>query len=607
MKNKILSIVAFLFLIILPVHSQKKTVLAIIDFKNSTGELSYNYLQSAIPDMFATNLSQSTDITVLERERVEKTLKEAELALAGITEGKETKIGKLLSAEALVSGSLIKAGRVLRIDVRLFDVVSGKILASDTKQCSNADEIINSVDNLSESILLKITGKKISFTKDIDVKAATAYSSDAPVNIELLQENSFYPSNIVKPFFVRIGFIAGEVKAQKERIPLNICVVLDRSGSMDDAGKIDYARQAIQFIIKNLEKNDFFSLVLYDTNVEVLIKPTKVHDKNALIEIVKGISTRGSTNLSGGMMEGYEQVKKNISQNQVNRVLLISDGLANVGITDPQKIQQIAKAQSKSGISTSSFGVGQQFNEQLMTGIAEYGNANYYYISKSDKIPDIFSKELKGLLAVAAQNCTIEIETSADAKIETAYGFLYEQSRNGIIIKFGDLVSEEKKLTLVKFIPAKANKNNATIGRVTYSYDDVIAAKGRITLKKDIIIIYSNDSSLISKNINPIVMKDVDMFASAEMMEKTISMVDKGDLEEAKKNIDTNLNNMRSSLTRYQSRELKKQILNIYEYKSNLNQLSEQAASTADMMRSEQYQDMQKSQRSQQYELKKKK
>ncbi|TAL38028.1 MAG: VWA domain-containing protein [Spirochaetes bacterium] len=589
-----------------PLTPQNRMIVAILDFTNSTGDSANNYLQAAIPEMFSTNLAQNPAITVLERDRVEKLLKEKGLIMSGLAEGDESKIGKILAAEQLLTGSIIKAGTVLRIDVRLVEVATGKIIASEKHQCASVNEIIDSVDVLSETVLARLTGKPARIVRDIE-PAVISVTGDSLVSMELLQENPYYLARSNKPYHFRTGFIAKELKMKKERVPLNICVVLDRSGSMDEQGKLDYAKQSIAFVIKNLAKSDIFSLVTYDDAVEVYIPPTAVTDKNALSEKVSKIETGGSTNLSGGMLEGYEQVKKNFKANQVNRVLLISDGLANVGVTEPDQIQQIARGQSKSGISISTFGVGQSFNEILMTGIAEYGNANYYYIDKPDKIADIFSRELKGLLAVVAQNCTLTIGFPEGGTIEGVSGYKYETTPGGIAIKLGDLVSEEKKLALIRIIPGAAQGARAVAARVTYTYDDVVTGRGRVTESRDAVITPTADQELISKNYIPTVLKDVDMFASTDLMQKTMEMVDSGRLDDAKKNLDTNLALMRGSLKKYQSRELKRQVLNIMEYKESLDQLSKSAAPGYKMEESDDYQRMQKSGRSSQYELMKKK
>ncbi len=212
-----------------------------------------------------------------------------------------------------------------------------------------------------------------------------------------------------KELYIYIDAKAALVKKDSERVPLNIALVIDRSGSM--AGeKLEYVKKATDFVINNLNKNDYLSIVQYDNKVDVVSETQAVTNKKGLHEKVAKIKAGGMTNLSGGMLEGYTQVGVSKKERYVNRVLLLSDGLANEGITDPEKLRSIAQKRFREqGIGLSSFGVGADFNELLMTNLAEYGGANYYFIDMPDRIPEIFAKELEGLLSVVAQNAKLKI------------------------------------------------------------------------------------------------------------------------------------------------------------------------------------------------------
>lgn len=584
-------------------HSQNNYIIAVIDFINSTGERKNDYLREAVPEILATNLAQSDKITVLERDRINKILKESGLIMSGVTEGDLSKIGKLLSAKQLVSGSIIKIGANFRIDVRVTDTGSGKIIAAENRRCGTVDEIIDAVDSLSLKLVKVITGKSISLVEPKPENESDIIKGNY-IDLEVLQQNRYYsPEDMF--FSIRTGFLAREVRRKRKRVPLNISVILDRSGSMAQESKLTYAKKAIKFIIKNLGKKDIISIVTYDDKVNVPVPPVKGSKKNRLIKIVDDITTGGSTNLSGGLMEGYNQVKLNYNISYINRVLLISDGLANVGIKDPRKIEQIVQVKSRDNITVSSFGVGKYFNEKLLTGIAEYGSANYYYIDESDKIPEIFSKELAGLLAVAAQNSLISVKGLNGAVVKRVFGYKYKTESNTTEIRMGDIVSEEKKIALIEIALPKIRKKNLKIAEIIFSYDDSISDFKRVVKKSDILVSFTTDSKLIAAHLNPAVIRDREMFRSSELMEKTMDMVDKGDVENAQKMIDDNLSRVKSVINRYQSREMKKQALNIIEYKTKLNRYRSSPSGAAGS--SDSFYKMQKSSRSKQYMLRKKK
>ncbi len=583
-------------------HTQSKYTIAVLDFKDVTGDSALSYLSVAVPELIATNLAQSGKMVVLERERVKKILEEKGLTAAGVTEGDANEIGKLLAAKQLLTGSVARTGENLRIDVRLIDVNSGKIMSADKQRSPDVDGVIDAVDIISGRMVKSLTGSYVDFSGDVEPGRPVV--NTGLVTLELQTQNRYISKSNSGSFYVRTGFLAGKAKRAEKRLPLNISVVLDRSGSMSDRGKLDYARDAMKFLVRNLESADILSIVTYDDVVDVALEPEVVSDKNKIYKIIDAIEPGGGTNLSGGMLEGCNQVKKKLKSNQVNRVLLISDGLANVGVTDPRQIQQLARQRSGEGITISTFGVGQYFNEKLMTGIAEYGSAFYYYIDRADKIPEIFSNELEGLLAVVAQNCSIEIRPEHGTLVKKVYGYTAIDTDDGVVIKMGDVVSEEKKLALLALIPSGQSISTGVLATVVYTYDETVKGEGRISSRKKVTVTSTTDSKLVSRNINPLVMKDVKMFVSSSMMEETMDLVDKGRVDDAKAKIQENLEVVRDGLSQYKSREMKRQVMNIVEYQSRLERASEEQELNA---ASESYQMMQKDSRSKQYNLRKRK
>ncbi len=212
------------------------------------------------------------------------------------------------------------------------------------------------------------------------VFATTTMSAENGIQFSASSEYATHLAGNDDAVYLVLTAQAGTINTDVQRSPLNISLVIDRSGSMESEGKLDFVKQACQTVVQNLGNNDQVSVVSYDSYVNVVSKSGKVTDKDQLIRQIGGLSSGGSTNLSGGMLEGYAQTKTTLAAEQVNRVLLLSDGLANQGITDPGELNKIAQTQfEEHGIGLSTFGVGLDFNEDLMTSLAESGTGNYYF------------------------------------------------------------------------------------------------------------------------------------------------------------------------------------------------------------------------------------
>lgn len=319
----------------------------------------------------------------------------------------------------------------------------------------------------------------------------------------------------------------------QQRLPLNISLVIDRSGSMRGE-KLLNVKAAGKMVVDKLNENDFISIVVYESNVGVLQKSIAVKDKNALKEIINNIVDDGGTNLGGGMIAGYEQVKSTYKSGYVNRVLLLSDGLANEGITDFNILTSTSKKWlNDEGISISTFGVGNDYNENLMTSLAENGNGNYYYIKEATQIAAMVEKEINGLMSVVAQQAILKYELPLDIIITRVYGGNYEVENNILSIQLKDLFANEKKAVLIKF----KIKNTATahlIFSTQFSYIDATKSNQPMSIVNQNIIKPTSDLSLYLSNFSERVMQQCILYETNDMLEKTMQEVDARNFENAK-------------------------------------------------------------------------
>ena len=246
--------------------------------------------------------------------------------------------------------------------------------------------------------------------------------------------------------------IHGDARPARGRMPLNLSLVLDRSGSM--AGeKLAAVKRAAVLLAKHLDPADVLSVVTYDDEVTVIEPPGRGADQPGFASRIESIRSGGSTNLSGGWLQGRRFVDREATEGAVNRVLLLTDGLANVGITDPTRLVGLCREAAAAGVTTTTIGFGTGYDEHLLSAMADAGGGGAYYIEQPDQAPAVLAEELRGLVSMAAQNVTVEI-TGSDAVESCCVLHTYPSSLEGGVLSLaiGDLYAREPRPVLAEFL-----------------------------------------------------------------------------------------------------------------------------------------------------------
>lgn len=236
---------------------------------------------------------------------------------------------------------------------------------------------------------------------------------------------------------------APATSAVPRRAPVDVAFVLDRSGSM--AGeKLALAKEAVSAAIGHLREDDRAALVMYDHAVETLqeLAPATPRLKTLLRLSLQGIDAGGSTNLAGGWLTGCEHLAHGMTGQQetrIRRALLLTDGLANVGITNPAELTHHGHELRQRGITTTTVGVGLDFNEDLLASMAEAGGGNFQYIADPRELPDFFQRELGELLTVVATNLSVSLTLPPGVQARLISAFPSERHGNRISIALRDL------------------------------------------------------------------------------------------------------------------------------------------------------------------------
>jgi Ca-activated chloride channel homolog len=246
--------------------------------------------------------------------------------------------------------------------------------------------------------------------------------------------------------------LEGEAPESTNRAPLNLSLVLDRSGSMSGE-PLEAARRAAIGLVRRLDPTDVVSVVAYGSRVETVAEPATGSEQPQLGARIESIRTEGMTNLSGGWLRGQELVLQRRREGGVNRVLLLTDGQANEGITDPETLAGLCRSAAEQGLSTSTIGFGAKYNEHLLRMMADAGGGSTYYIERADQAADVFAQEIEGLLSLSAQNVRVWVQPAPAAELTVVHhAYARQPTPEGLRLELGDLYAREPRTLLAEFL-----------------------------------------------------------------------------------------------------------------------------------------------------------
>ena len=326
----------------------------------------------------------------------------------------------------------------------------------------------------------------------------------------------------------------------ERRTPINVALVIDRSGSMS-GDRIEAAKKAAHVALDRLSADDIVSLVTYNHKVDVLAPATRLGSARQEIErAIDKLQVDGTTALYAGTQEGGEQVKKFLSDTKVNRVVLISDGLANVGPSSPAEVGELGRQLAGKGISVTTIGLGLDYNEDLMQRLAAASDGNHAFVESPRQLADIFDKEFGDALSIAAQDVTIIIECRAGFKPTRVLGREADISGSTIKLKMNQLQADNERYVVIEMeTPGGSKAGEADVADVKVEYLDLDKGK-RSETQANVRARLSDDDKDVEGSINKGVLAQVTAQIATEQNEKAVELRDKGDISGARRMLQDN-------------------------------------------------------------------
>jgi Ca-activated chloride channel family protein len=358
-------------------------------------------------------------------------------------------------------------------------------------------------------------------------------AAEHPVRLSIDVDRRVLPAGSTERAVVKVGLDCLRLPRRGARPPINLSLVIDRSGSMG-GDKIARAREAALELVRRLGPDDIISIIAYDTRVETLVPAQRVEHAHHLEAAIRGIEAGGNTALYGGVTRGAAEVRRYLEDSRyVNRVILLSDGLANVGPSSPEELGRLGHSLMKEGISVTTIGLGLGFNEDLMTRLASRSDGNTYFVENSRDLAGIFNQELGDVLNVIARRVVIEIDFPAGVRPVNFVG------REGVIrgqraeLTLNQLYGGQEKFALieVEVAPEKAGIERE-IARARVNYEDALNQRtASVSAQRN--VSFSAERKAVVASADHQVQADYAANVLAVAKDEAIALVDSGKKHEA--------------------------------------------------------------------------
>jgi Ca-activated chloride channel homolog len=399
--------------------------------------------------------------------------------------------------------------------------------------------------------------------------------------------------------YLRLSLEALAHEVSESRPPINVALVLDRSGSMRGA-RIEAAKEAARMALARLGHDDIASLVAYNHNVETLRPAGRLVSHDSFTSAIDRLEADGRTALYAGVTEGGRQVERHLNDRQINRVILMSDGLANVGPSSPGELAKLGQILGSKGISVTTIGLGLGYNEDLMQRLALASDGNHAFAEHPEDLIRIFNAEFGDALSIAAQDIEIIIEVRAGFRPVRVLGRHADIEGTRVKVRFNQLTALNERYLIVELdASASAPTPEVDVATIETGYLDLQSGTRRKATTR-VAASVSDEKARQEASRNNEIMSEITTQIATERSEKAVELRDKGDLSGARQLLEQNAAILAKSRATYAAGEAPASPAAL----SELKKLEEENAAAADNLDADKWAKTRKSMRYQQHKAK---
>ncbi len=355
---------------------------------------------------------------------------------------------------------------------------------------------------------------------------------------------------------LRIGLKGFAMDEAWDRSPLNVAIVLDKSGSMSGA-KLAAAKEAAVMALRRLGDRDIVSIITYDSTVDVLVPATRLRDMDHIIAAIRGIQAGGNTALFAGVSKGAAEVRKFLDAHHINRILLLSDGKANVGPSSPDALARLGVSLGHEEIPVTTIGLGLDYNEDLMSRLAMRSDGYHYFAQEAGELAGIFDAELGRALSVVAQAIRIEVRCAPGVRPVHFLGREAEIDDQVAVLTLNNLFSDDERRAILELevSPRMAAAMTTELATVNVVYEN-LATRNQDRLQRDLSIGFTDSGELAEQSVNEKVMIDVVRLIGVEQNMLASALRSEGRIADALEVLLSNSAYLTTNAIRLESEEL---------------------------------------------------
>lgn len=370
------------------------------------------------------------------------------------------------------------------------------------------------------------------------------------IEVETRLSQRLLTENRTQKVYVRIGVKGAAAPRESARVPANVVLVIDRSGSMK-GDRIVKAREAAIMAVDRLSERDITGVVVFDDKIDVLAPAQRIDRHEPLRDKIRSVTARGSTAIYAAMQEAAREVRRNKSANRLNRIILMSDGLANVGPSKPDEFARLGRELGGEGISVTTIGLGSDYNEDLMSRLASSSDGSHAFARSSEDLTRIFNSEFDDVLSVAAQDLTIRIECRNGARPLRSLG--RDSTLDGSVATMqvpNVYGSSQYSLQFELEVPQSIARGEVDIADITLTYRPPGGSAMR-TVTSQVRARFSTSEEEVRASVDASVMEPIVELEARERTERAIKLRDEGKIEDAKIEFQRNAEELVAAKSRF--------------------------------------------------------